>query len=198
MGRKLFLIKKIPYLSFEVLGRQVAGLYNHYIYRFDLDSLDMNKSETGAPEITARHINLDCLYLCEHSTFAVREMRQYLTKQEQFVDGFLFVNSNQELLGYLWVMYRGGNENQYRVRNSEAFLFDIYVSEAHRGKGICGCMLKWMFLFLREKHIKLVRLAVRTNNTSAIKAYEKAGGLREKQSCFVQFFRRFNVPYYKV
>ena len=95
-------------------------------------------------------------------------------------------------------MYQGGNEFQYRVRKTDAFVFDVYVSPDLRGRGICGQMFKYVFQILKEKNRKMVALGVRANNESAIKAYKKLGGDFRKRKRFVQLFRRFNIPYYVV
>ena len=122
----------------------------------------------------------------------------YLENQEKFVDGFICYDKDNVPLGFMWVMYNGGNEFQYRVRKTDVFIFDVLVFETARGKGVCSKMFQYVFKYLRGKGIKSVRLGVRKNNINAMRAYDKIGGKKVCSRSFIQIFRRYNIPYFSV
>ena len=92
-------------------------------------------------------------------------------------------------------MYKGGNELEYRIRNIEAFIYNLMVIPSRRGNGIAGNMLHQLAESLTRKSITNVYLAVSQDNYSAIKAYNKAGFDIVSKKTFVRFLR-VNLPYH--
>ena len=189
-------IKNEEVYSIYYAKRQLYAFYKHYIYSFDLTNIKPRMPD----DIKVERITPDNVSLCERGPYHVPRMIKYLKEQPDFVDGFLFFDKiSGKLLGFRWIMYKGGNEFQYRIRKTDAFFFDDYVVEECRGRGIYGKMYQWLFHYLKyEKGCKNACLAVRRNNKSAIRADEKAGGIITAKPNFIQIFRRYNIPYYKV
>ena len=191
-----FEIRKDPFqLLFH--NRQIFAFYDHYLTYFDLqkttDTYELD------PSLTVEQINLDNVEDCDNESFWIGRMKRYLQEQPNYVNGFVFRDAEtQAPVGFLWVMYPGGNEFQYKIRKVDAFLFDVYVSPEHRGRGLCGKMFQYVFAYLKHRGAVTAGLAVRVKNTSAIRAYEKLGGVFKKRKKFIQFIRRFNFPYYSV
>ena len=117
-------------------------------------------------------------------------MRRNGTLCEQYV-----LAEGDELLGTLSVMYRGGNELEYRIRRIDAFIYNLAVPEAHRGRGIAGEMLRQVFDILADRGCSDVYLAVSADNASAIRAYEKAGFEVVGTKSFVRTLK-INIPYH--
>lgn len=192
------MISRFPIFSVSINKRQVLAFYNHWICGFNL--LD-NKVTSYNPNrgISIVRINEDNIGDCLLQTdFYVGRMKNYLHNQSEYTDGFLFYKNNVPV-GFIWVMYPGGNEFQYRVRRSQAFIFDVCVYKEYRGQGLCGEFMSLVFKYLKEeKGLIEVKLAVRKNNINAIRAYKKAGA-RIVGSCrFIQIARKYNIPYHKV
>ena len=191
-----FHIGKNNIFSIYYKNRQIFAWYDHYLIYFDLTE----KISQDFPDwLYAERINLDNVEQCKNNSFNVSRMRRYLIEQPDKIEGYLFKEKeNHNVVGFLWEMFPNGNELQYRIRKVDAFLFDVFVSENYRGKGICGHMLSYVFSCAEKSQIKLVALGVRRNNTSAIRAYLKAGGVIRRKRKFIQLFHRYNVPYYKI
>ena len=103
----------------------------------------------------------------------------------------------QRSIGTVSVMYKGGNELEYRIRNVDAFIYNVKIDELFRGKGYAGIMINMLEKQLVSKGIHEAYLAVSTDNYGAIKAYKKNGF---KTICEKKFVRtmRVNIPYYSL
>ena len=67
------------------------------------------------------------------------------------------------------------NSVAYKKPDKYAYLGFMYVSPIHRGKGINGKVTQQLILWAKENNISEIQLDVYAENTSAIKAYNKAG-----------------------
>lgn len=193
----MFSFSFYPVPSFSIKKRQIFAFYNHWIFTFDINKL--NNSFCYPQDIKAEKITLDNIEKCYlQNDFFVGRLEQYLKEQSHYVDGFLFYKDNTPV-GFLWVMYQGGNEFQYRIRNTDSFLFDACVFPEYRGQGICGIMFHYVFSYLKyEKKCQTASWGVRKNNISAIKSYKKLGGCIVGSRKFIQVVRKYNFPYYKI
>ena len=190
------MISTYPVLSFFIKNRQILAYYNHFIFKFDLLKYSPTRCDRSISAIRICDDNISYCY--NQNDFYVGRMIGYLHTQAKYTEGFLFYKDGVPV-GFIWVMYSGGNEFQYRVRNTPAFLFDLCVFEEFRGQGICGTILSHIFNYLKnDKKLKEVQLAVRKNNHKAIRAYQKAGGIIIRSCGFLQIVRKYNLPYHKV
>jgi RimJ/RimL family protein N-acetyltransferase len=86
---------------------------------------------------------------------------------------FLVAELNGELVGCGYA--RIENAKPYLFHSQHAYLGFMYVSPAHRGKGINLIIIDALTLWCKSKNIHELRLDVYYNNEAAIRAYEKAG-----------------------
>ena len=63
----------------------------------------------------------------------------------------------------------------YNIHPLHAYLGFMYVDPAHRGKGINTLIIEYLHQWAKSRGITELRLDVYHHNTSAIRAYEKAG-----------------------
>jgi len=63
----------------------------------------------------------------------------------------------------------------YQKHSDYAYLGCMYVKPEYRGKGVNSRVLEGLKEWCRERGIHELRLEVYTDNTPAVKAYEKAG-----------------------
>ena len=189
-------IKQHPF-SLYFHQRQLFAYYDHYLMYFDLKKFmqtDQKNELWEMEEISIKNIND-----CDNEVFSLGRMKRYLATKQNHVKGFLFRNRiTTKPCGFLWIMYPEENEFQYRVRKVDAFIFDVYVSPDCRGAGLCGYMFQLLFEFLIDISKYTVALGVRTDNPSAIRAYQKAGGEIKTRRRFIQLVHRYNIPYYTV
>lgn len=187
-----FSIHKTPILEIRWRQRQLIALYKHWIYEFDCtraryeDNVSLNVEKITLGNVGECNIQ---------NNFSPARMRHYLEESPDKCLGYLFREHDGDVAGFLWVMLRDGDEYQYKVRKCDAFLFDIWVAENKRGMGYCGQMIDIVLNNLMRHGYKTVRLGVRKNNISAIKAYEKAGGRRITSTSFFIIARRIRMPY---
>ena len=127
-------------------------------------------------------------------TYGVSIQKNLMRRNGSLCEQYVLYDGN-ELLGTLSVMYRGGNELEYRIRHIDAFIYNLAVMETYRGRGVAGIMLERLFITLADRGYKDVYLAVSTDNTSAIRAYEKAGFVVEDMKSFVRTLK-INIPYH--
>lgn len=63
----------------------------------------------------------------------------------------------------------------YANLSPKAYITHVWVSRNCRGSGGCGRMLQYLHLSLQKRKFNSIRLEVRVDNESAIKAYKKEG-----------------------
>ena len=191
MRRKLFSIDKTQNFSIKILGKRLFTYTHHYIMRFSLDKLAYRQPAFPLRYEKASLENVDD---CSKAPYSLNRMKRYLTEFPEKVDGYIFYREDDTPVGCVWVMYRGGNEFQYRVRKIDALGFHFCVYDEFKGQGLIGYMIFCLMTELRKKEIDSLYCGVRTNNASAIKSYRKLGAdiVSEKR-----FFRiaGLRIPY---
>ena len=188
---KLFEIQKEENWTLCLLGHRLVEYCDHFLISFKLERMQ----EICHPhiELYKKPIKLDNVQECERSPYSVERMKQYLRSEP--VEGFLYYTADtNEPVGCIWVMYKGGNELQYRVRHVDAFGFDFCVFPRFRGNGLIGVFIKDLLLHLKTKGIDTLYASVRRNNYSALKAYQKINMNVEKRKRFGRI-RNFRIPY---
>lgn len=94
-------------------------------------------------------------------------------------------------------MYKGGNDLEYKIRNVDAYIFDVYVNETFRGAGFAGEMIRCEMEHLHHNGLETACLAVALSNKSAIRAYEKVGFVTAYDKKFARVLK-INIPYYEL
>lgn len=109
-------------------------------------------------------------------------------------EGFKLMRGGYSV-GTIWVMYKGSDDLEYGIRNIDAYIFDVFVNEKHRGNGYAGEMIRQLMEYLHKKGIESAHLEVAVSNTSAISAYKKTGFTTVK-NCFFARIMKINIPYH--
>ena len=84
---------------------------------------------------------------------------------------FVAEDENQALLGYVWV----GEGINGMTGMKQGFIYDIFVKEKHRRKGIGLMLMEKAERYCQETGYDEMRLMVDINNQSAQKLYLKQG-----------------------
>ena len=141
-------IKFNPTFQINVRNRRLLTFYRHWIYEFNIHEVAKPIDVCGEHQLRFEKISQETLpVLKQQNEFSVGRMLSYLLDQEKYVDGFICYDAENQPLGFMWVMYPGGNEFQYKVRETDAFIFDVFVFDAARGKGVCGKMFQYVFQY---------------------------------------------------
>lgn len=174
--------------SIKLFGKNVISTFSHHIMSLEYSSLNA----------TTNNLVMECI--TEHpdkmidGTYSVETAKDLLAKNKGKCDVFIFYDSNEDVVGTLSVMYKNGNDIEYKIRKADAFIYNVLTEEKHRGRGYAGEMLRLLSEYLYGKSIDKAYLAVSTNNTSAIRAYEKVGFVTEYDSSFIRVLK-VNIPY---
>ena len=119
------------------------------------------------------------------TTFSERE-RQELDKEKwtkYILEGFeklskretdkIFVAEDEShaFLGYLWI----GEGSNMMTGLKHGYVYDVFVKEEFRGKGIGRTLLQKAESYCREKRYSRILLMVSVNNQAAMKLYDEMG-----------------------
>lgn len=80
---------------------------------------------------------------------------------------------NNTLIGSAYATIK--EAKKHLKHNTYAYLGFMYVDPKQRGKGINKKIIDFLFKWIKEQNITEVRLDVYSENTAALRAYEKAG-----------------------
>lgn len=178
-------------MGIKILGKNIFQVYKHHIMRLDYQATDCDS------ELVLRKINLDCIgeeLKPIGTTVTVSNLMRLVRTNSGRCEGFKLVNGEKPV-GTIWVMYKGSDDLEYRIRNIEAYIFDVFVNDDYRGRGYAGEMIQKLMLYLHERGINTAYLAVSTSNKSAIKAYIKTGFTTVRDTSFARILK-INVPYH--
>ena len=183
-------------MGLKLFGRNIFQIYTHYIMKIEYETYSR---ETEQSSYTLRKIDNDSIseeLASIGTTVTVSNLKQLLQINGSRCEGFVFGKADTSI-GTIWVMYRGANDLEYRIRNIDAYIFDVYVNSKHRGKGYAGEMIRQLMKYLHNKGISTAHLAVSKSNTSAIRAYKKTGFTTVTDNRFARFLK-INIPYQKL
>lgn len=88
--------------------------------------------------------------------------------KDQFIFS-IFLPETGHNIGILWVNIK------MDAPRREAFIYDFFIEESHRGKGYGKQALRALDAKLKEMHVESVALHVFGFNTNAIELYKQAG-----------------------
>lgn len=130
------------------------------------------------------------------STISAANHERLVKANPHLCEGFILCNPEDNPIGSIWVMYRGGNDLEYRIRNTDAYIYGVYIRPEYRGYGWAGIMISRLMRYLHNsKKIDYAELAVSRKNINAIRAYRKAGFVDLEDREFVRIMK-INVPYH--
>lgn len=89
---------------------------------------------------------------------------------------YVVEDDNGDLAGYIVV---GETKNMFSP-TGYGFIYDIFVEERFRRRGIASMLLKTAEEFCAEKGLKIVKLEVAASNPLALRLYEKTGFTPER------------------
>jgi ribosomal protein S18 acetylase RimI-like enzyme len=86
---------------------------------------------------------------------------------------FIVAISNEELVGSGYIKIE--NSNSYHKNSKHGYIGFIFVKPSFRGKKISSLILDSLKNWAKEKDLKELRLDVYSNNSNAIKSYDRFG-----------------------
>lgn len=175
--------------SFRQILRGFFSIRRHLIMK---KAINLSLSESGDSSLVLERIeNFSDLI---DGTYSVKVQTKIISQNWGKCDTFI-LKEREKTIGILSIMYKGGNELEYKIRDIEAFLYNVMIIPEYRGQGYFHKMLSKLEQQLVTFSIKNIYLAVSTDNESAIKAYEKNNFTVVDYKIFIRFLKK-NLPYY--
>lgn len=177
---------------YKLFGKSIVALYHQWIM-----SLDYSQTKATLT-LNLRMQNVSDQYdRIIEGTYSKQLCINLLKRNAGRCETFVFTDTTNTAIGTASIMYKGGDDLEYRVRNADAFIYNVAVIPQLRGQGYAGEMVQLLMRYLKERGISKAYLAVSTDNIPAIRAYEKAGFQKEREVSFLRILRR-NFPYHVV
>ena len=133
--------------AFRKKLRGIFSIRSHLIMCLDLMQLPQPN--------TLRQFNL---YKVEHDTelidgtYSVQMQQNIISHNPGLVETFV-LKDKSETIGIMSVMYKGGNELEYKIRNIDAFVYNVLIRPEFRGNGYAGVMFILLSEYLKkERH----------------------------------------------
>lgn len=190
--RKILSIDKSENYTICLFEHRLFEKCDHYLISFSLDRFSMHFPDDL---LEIERVDVSNLHYLRYIGFNYRLMNYYIIEEKEPVEGFIFFTKDKnEPVGCIWVMYKGGNEAQYRIRNIDAFGFYFAVFPKYRGNRYIEFFIYSMLKHLEAKGITKLYASVRKNNIAALKAYKRAGMKIEAEKKFYRFIK-WRIPY---
>jgi ribosomal protein S18 acetylase RimI-like enzyme len=142
--------------------------------------------EIGKPEDLETFLELMREYYAydghEYDDAKARRALSKLLTVDQWGCAWL-IRAGEAIIGYMVMCF--GYSLEFGGR--DAFLDEIYLREAYRGKGIGGQAIQYMVEDCRARGIKALHLEVMPGNARAIGFYERAGFENRGSSLMSQY-----------
>lgn len=188
-GREILAVSNRESFCISILGYNIFTFFKHYIME-----LEEKKPVKELEDVDIREISYgDFEELDKLGGFDLG----YVEKLKKKYDGKIFgvmAYFDGVPAGYAWILKKGARDRQYVLKHGDYLIFDVYVSEKCRGKGIAPLLIENLTeKFTLKKGREKVLLAVRENNHSAIRAYEKIGFKRISKKSFCRILK-VNIP----
>lgn len=184
-------------MSLKLFGKNIFQVYTHQIMKIEYETVVGRQKQST---YTLRKIGADSIHEeieSSGTTVTISNLKHLMSVNGSRCEGFAFGGIDTPPIGTIWVMYQGADDLEYRIRNIDAYIFDVYVNSKYRGKGYAGEMLRELMEYLHNKGINTAYLAVSKRNISAIRAYKKTGFTTVADKKFVRFLK-INIPYHKL
>lgn len=175
-------------MKLKLFNKTLIEYFDHYVLKLSIDDFKVTDNE-----LKMIRINKD--NLSEVGNAAGNTTGRWIKEDYPFAEGYCFYNSLDEQIGSCWVMYKGGDEKLYRIRNTDSFIFRLEVNEQHRGKGYSKMIMKDMITAIKKRDCKDVTLVCAVKNSVALSLYQNLGMKIVDRK---RFFRigNVNVPYH--
>ena len=182
-------------MEIRLFGKNILRFYSHHI--MEISYADAKTGLSEDPELALEKIDPDRfseIVSQVGSTVTTANLRRLIAANGERCEGFVLKRQGKPV-GTAWVLYKGADDLEYRIRSIDAYLFGVYVNEAWRGRGYAGAMLRRVAEYLHGRGIDRACLTVSVSNESAIRAYEKTGFRTIYDRKFARFLK-MNIPYH--
>lgn len=188
-GREIIAVSNRENFCISIFGYNIFTFFKHYIME-----LEEKKPVKASENVDIREISCgDFEALEKLGGFDIGFIKKLKKKYDGKISGVIALLDGVPA-GYAWISKKGARDRQYVLKHGDYLIFDVYVSEKYRGKGIAPLMIGNLTeKFTSKNGREKVLLAVRENNYSAIRAYEKTGFKKVSKKRFCRVLK-INIP----
>ncbi len=185
-----FFLKLIKYIN--MVWHKIYSFREHWIMQCDYSDKNIKiQNQLYIKSIKSIDELID-------GTYSINLQKKVWMHNKDFCRTYILKETeSQNTVGIASIMFKGGNELEYKIRNVEAFIFNVYIKPEYRGKGYAQVLLSHIQAELHHESIDSVYLAVSKDNESAISAYKKINFKVVGTKKFIRILRH-NVPYYSI
>ncbi len=102
--------------------------------------------------------------------------KQYLENFVENENSDIFVaQSDNQIIGFMLVRQQKTPPYSHLVPHNYAYLMDVFVLEEFQNRGLGTLFVDQLMKWAKERQLDFVELNVLSNNTSAIRLYERLG-----------------------
>lgn len=103
------------------------------------------------------------------------------------------LDKNGQPLAFGCTQTKGNRGDYFDIQECDVYLSNLYVFPEYRGRGIMKELIDF-FVWQKGSY----RLAVRSNNSAAIRCYTKYGFYKLKEVRLCRIIRNWSIPRYKI
>ena len=177
-------------MKLKFFGNTVLELFDHYVLKMDLDDFVYSKNELQMIKIDKQ--NMDQVGRAIGNT-----TKKWIANDYPYAQGYCFKNPEGDQIGSCWIMFKGGDEKLYKIRNHDSFIFRLEVEESFRGRGYSKMIMTDMFQTIRKQGCREVILVCARKNEKALHLYETIGMKKIGRKIFCRVLNK-NIPYYEL
>ncbi len=143
----------------DVIIRQGRETDLQFLKKYTVETAWGTFAEDEKKLLDRRKWTNDFLEMFDREKFAQRETDKIFVAEDK----------NHAFLGYVWV----GEGRNMMTGLKHGFIYDIYVKQEFRGKGIGKMLLEKAESHCRKKHYSKILLMVSVQNRNAMELYDK-------------------------
>ena len=120
-------------MGVTLFGKNIMQIYMHHIMQIDYETVQRTIKDRST--VILRKISTeDIAHELEPvgTTVSIGNIKRLIRRNGTKCEGFILEEMGGYSVGTIWVLYKGSNDLEYKIRNTEAYIFDVYVNEAHR------------------------------------------------------------------
>lgn len=175
-------------MKIDLFNKRILETFHHNVYEICIDDLVIEKNE-----LTAIEINKD--NIIEAGSAVGRTTSKWIMNDYKYAKGYFFLNSNRENVGSCWVMFKGGDEKLYKIREHDSFIFRVQIEEQYRGQGYSKKILSKIFEIIKNNNCHNACLVCAVKNRKGNNLYNSMRMKIVDKKRFIRVFDN-NIPYY--
>ncbi|MBQ6334409.1 MAG: GNAT family N-acetyltransferase [Erysipelotrichaceae bacterium] len=177
-------------MKIKLKNKILFETFDHYVLKIDLDDHELSDNELLTIRINKNN--------CEQVGNAIgNTTRKWILNDYPYAEGYCFRNGSGQQVGSCWIMFKGGDEKLYKVKEADSFIFRMEVDEEYQGRGYAKKIMDHIFAIIKKHGCRNVCLVCARKNIKALHLYESVGMKIVDHKFFIRLLDK-NIPYYSI